>query len=191
MGSLHKNISATYLVGLYQQQFESVKQLCPLEIRMTEEVVHPLQNNWFLAYSPEVQTDPIHCRNGTQGEVYITVGVNKFFISPGCKCILNDHIITTDLNVQLDTDIIHYEWSLDRLSLDDLDLTSLTSNLTMMEAPGLKLSTLQDLQTLRLEVCRSHRWLPHYIYTTGMEIVTLMILSVISYGSYMCHLYYL
>ena len=63
MGSLFKNLSSTCLGSLYQQQFDSVKQLCPLEIRKNEEVVHPLLNNWFLAYSPEVQTAPIECRN--------------------------------------------------------------------------------------------------------------------------------
>jgi hypothetical protein len=96
-----------------------------LEIRPTEEVIHPLLNNWFLAYSTEVQTPPIQCRNGTQGEVYLIVGVNKFFISPGCKCIHNEHIITSNLNVQLDTDIIHHKWSWNRISLDDFDLETL------------------------------------------------------------------
>jgi hypothetical protein len=33
-----KIYSATCLKSLYKQQFESVKQLCPLEIRPTEEV---------------------------------------------------------------------------------------------------------------------------------------------------------
>jgi hypothetical protein len=74
-------------------------------------VVNPLLNNWFLAFSPDVQTAPILFRNGTQGEVYLTAGINRFFISPGCKYILNEHIIPSDLNVKLDTDIINYEWS--------------------------------------------------------------------------------
>ena len=102
MGSLHKNLSYTCLGSLYQQQFESVKKLCPLEIRRTEEVAHPLLNKWFLAFSTGVQTAPIQCRNGTQLEDYLTCGINKFLVSPGCKCILHDHIITSDLNVKLD-----------------------------------------------------------------------------------------
>ena len=140
--------------SLYQQQFESVKQLCPLEIRRSEEVVHPLLNNWFLAFSTDVQTARIQCRNGTQSEVYLTCGINKFFISPGCKCILHDHIITSDLNVKSDLDIIHFEWSWDRISLEGFKLETLTTQFSLMEKSGLTRPTLADLKTLKMESTR-------------------------------------
>ena len=161
MGSLYKDLNSTCLGSLYQQQFDSVKQLCPLEIRKTEEEVHPLLNNWFLAFITDVQTAPIQCRNGTQSEVYLTRGINKFFVSPGCKCILDDHIITSDLNVKSDTDIIHYEWSWDRISLDDFKLDDLDSQLSFMEKSGLTRPTLQDLQTLKMESKRGPGWIAH------------------------------
>jgi hypothetical protein len=61
----------------------------------------------------------------------------------------------------------------------------------MIEAAGLKQPTLQDLQTLKLEASRSPGWLAHYIYMVVMGILTLVILSAISYGSHKYYLYYL
>ena len=191
MGSLFKNLSSTCLGSLYQQQFDSVKQLCPLEIRKTEEVVHPLLNNWFLAFSPEVQTAPIQCRNGTQSEIYLQRGINKLFISPGCRCILNEHIVTSYLNVKMDSDIIHYEWSWDRISLDDFELESLAPHLNMMEAAGLKRPTFQDLQTLKMESARSPGWIAHYIYMTGLSILGLLIIFATIYAGYYYYVFIL
>jgi hypothetical protein len=111
-----------------------------------------------LAFSPDVQTNPIQCRNGTQREVYLIIGVNKFLISPGCKCILNENIFTSNVNVLLD-----YEWIWDCISLIDFELTTLISHLTMMEVAGLIQLTLQDLQILKLEASRSLGWLAHHI----------------------------
>ena len=190
MGSLYKDLNSTCLGSLYQQQFDSVKQLCPLEIRKTEEVVHPLLNNWFLAFITDVQTAPIQCRNGTQSEVYLTRGINKFFVSPGCKCILDDHIITSDLNVKSDTDIIHYEWSWDRISLDDFKLDDLDSQLSFMEKSGLTRPTLQDLQTLKMESKRGPGWIAHYFYMAGLVLLVLSLLAALGCGIYYYYVFY-
>ena len=80
--TLHKNLNYTCLGSLYQQQFESVNQLCSLKMRKTEVVVHPMLNNCFLAFITNVQTPPIQCRTGTQPEIYLTRGINIFFVSP-------------------------------------------------------------------------------------------------------------
>jgi hypothetical protein len=89
------------------------------------------------------------------------------------------------------TDIIHYEWSWENISLDDFDLETITPHLTMMEAAGLKGPTLQDLQTLKLEASRSPGWPTHYVYMTCMGILALMVLSAISHNLYMYNLFYL
>ena len=65
------------------------------------------------------------------------------FVSPGFKWIIHDHIFTSDLNVKSDSDIIHYEWSWDRISLDDFKLDDLDSQLSFMEKSGLTRPTLQ------------------------------------------------
>ena len=189
MGSLNKNISSTCLGSLYQQQFEAVKQLCPLKVRKTEEVVHPLLNNWFLAYSTSAQTVPIECRNGTQAEVYLQEGMNKFFVSPGCKCTLSQHIITSDLNVRTDTDIVHYEWSWDKISLSSFNMEEIIPQLTLMEAAGLHRPTLSDLQSLKIEADRAPGWIAHYVYMTGMLIIALSLVAALSYALYYYYLY--
>ena len=64
----------------------------------------------------------------------------------------------------MDSDIIHYEWSWDRISFYDFVLKSLAPHLNMMEAAGLKRPTFQDLQTLKMESTCNHGWIGHYFY---------------------------
>ena len=86
----------------------------------------------------------------SDSEVYLIQGINKYFVSPGCKCILEDNIIMSDLNVKSDLVIIHYEWSWDRISLEGFKLEDL-SHLSFMEKARLNRPTLQYLQTLKIE----------------------------------------
>ncbi len=65
-GVLNSNLNTTCLGSLYTQYFEAVKKLCELKIHKTGEIVYQLLNNWYLVYSPSVQTVPISCRNDTQ-----------------------------------------------------------------------------------------------------------------------------
>jgi hypothetical protein len=73
-------------------------------------------------------------------------------------------------------------------ALDNFDLETITTHLTMMEAAGLKRPTLQDLQTLKLESSWSPGWPAHYVYMTGMGILALMVLGALGYGSFMYYL---
>ena len=74
-------------------------------------------------------------------------GINKFFISSGWNRILNDHLITSDLNLKSESDIIHYKWSCDQISLEGFELEELVPHLSFMEHVGLIQMTLEDLLT--------------------------------------------
>ena len=149
----------------------------PSQNKNTEEVICPLLNNWFLAFITDVQTAPIQCQNGTQSEVYLSQGINKFFISHGCKCILEDHIIKSNLNVKSDLDIIHYNWSWNCISLESFELEDLTPHLFCMEKAGLTWLTLQDLQTHKMESACEPSGLAYYFYMAGLVLLVLSLLA--------------
>jgi hypothetical protein len=111
-GVLNSDLNTTCLGSLYTQDFEAVKKLCELEIHL---------NNWYLVYSRSVQSIPISCLNGTQTKKHLTKGTSRVYISPGCRAHLSTHLIISDISIKLDTDLLHFEWKWDSISLDGLD----------------------------------------------------------------------
>ncbi len=102
-GVFNSDLNTTCLGSLYTQDFEAVKKLCEVEIHKTGEIVYQLLNNWYLVYSPSVQTIPISCLNGTQSEKHLTKGTSRVYISPGCRANLSTHLIISDISIKLDT----------------------------------------------------------------------------------------
>ena len=47
---------------------------------------------------------------------FANIGITEINIPAGCTAELNDHNIITDLSIQIDTDIQHFEWNFNGLS---------------------------------------------------------------------------
>jgi hypothetical protein len=61
-------------------------------------------------------------------------GINNFHLSPGCKTKLNHHVVISDLSLKLDGDMMHYEWSWDPQTFDQIpkdDIDPLTNELQL------------------------------------------------------------
>ena len=183
-GVLNQNLNNSCLGSLYQQDFEAVKKLCPLEIHTNGEIVHQLANNWFLAYSPEAQTVPIICHNGTASEKYLSKGITKFFVSPGCQAHLLQHLVMSDLSLKLDTDIIHFEWRWDDVSLQDLQADQILPQLQLMLDSGVHRPTYSDLQQLNVDIKRAPGWWAHIVNFVGNAVLLVAFIVTLSYISF-------
>ncbi len=118
-GVLKKDLNSTCLGSLYQQDFAGAMALCEMEITTQKETVLPLRDNWYLVHSPRQCTSHITCRNLSNSEVFLKPGPNCFYISPSCRLQLADHLIISDVSLQLDNVIKHYEWELDKITFTD------------------------------------------------------------------------
>ena len=170
-GVLNENLNNTCLGALYQQDFEAVKKLCHLEIHSAGEMVHQLNGNWFLAYSPLAQTAPINCRNGTSAELYLKPGINKFFVSPGCNAHLQDHLVMSDISMKLDSDILHFEWKWNDATLEDLHADQILPQLKLMMDSGIFRPTYSDIQQLNVDIKRAPGWWAHIVSFTGVSVL--------------------
>ena len=196
-GVLNQHLNSTCLGSLYQQDFEAVKRLCLLEIHTTGDIVHQLANNWFLTYSPEAQTVPLICHNGTASKQYLSKGITKFFISPGCQAHISQHLGMSNLSLKLDTNIIHFEWRWDYVSLQDLQADQVLPQLQLMLDSGVHRPTYSDLQQLNVDIKRSPGWWAHIVNFTGNLVLFsafVLTLAFVSYRIYqqrqalLCHL---
>ena len=188
-GVLNQHLNSTCLGSLYQQDFESVKRLCPLEIHKTGEIVHQLAGNWFLAYSPAAQTVPISCRNGTSSELYVAKGINKFHLSAGCQAHLTEHLVMSDMSLKLDTDILHFEWRWNDVALQDLHPDLILPQLAMMEESGLYRPTYADLQQLNVDIKRTPGWWAHLVHFIGNSVIILTLLAVFAFAGHRLYLH--
>ena len=180
-GVLSQKLNTTCLGALYHQDFEAVKLLCKLEIHRSGEIVHQLLNNWFLAYSPIAQTAPIDCRNGTSSEVYLVKGDNKFYLSPGCRAHLKDHLVSSDLSVRLDSDILHFEWRWSELSLQDLQPEDILPQLQLLHDSGIHRPTFSDLQSLKLDIRRAPGWWAHIVNFAGNLALFVLFVAIVAF----------
>ncbi len=180
-GVLNENMNNTCLGALYQQDFEAVKSLCQLEIHKAGEMVHQLNGNWFLAYSPTTQTVPITCRNGTSAELYIAPGINKFFLSPGCSAHLIDHLVMSDISMKLDSDILHFEWKWNDATLQDLHADQILPQLKLMMDSGIYRPTYSDIQQLNVDIKRAPGWWAHIVSFTGMSVLIFLFFCTLTF----------
>ena len=43
-------------------------------------------------------------------------GPNRFYVSPSCHLQLADHLVISDISLELDNVIKHYKWELDKIT---------------------------------------------------------------------------
>jgi hypothetical protein len=183
-GVLKTNINSTCLGSLYLQEFDTAKLLCPLKIHDSEEIVEQLLNNWFLAYTPKSLMAPVICHNGTNSEIHLKKGINNFHLSPGCKTKLNHHVVISDLSLKLDGDMMHYEWSWDPQTFDQIpkdDIDPLTNELQLN---GLTNPTFSELLQVSSERRRTPGWWPVFANFLGVIILSITFCGTVGYLYY-------
>ena len=124
-GILHRDVRAFCLGALFEQDIETAKVVCDLELVPYKEYVLQLQSNWFLVYSPKLYTAHVRCYNGTHSEIHIKPGVNKFFVSPSCFVDLINITLVSDLSMKLDSAIKHFSWEstdMSQFGIQDSDI---------------------------------------------------------------------
>jgi hypothetical protein len=67
-------------------------------------------------------------------------------------------LIISDISIKLDTDLLHFEWKWDAISLGDLDSSVITPQLALLEENGLFRPTLSDLHELKLHQKQGIHW---------------------------------
>ena len=182
-GVLNSNLNSTCLGSLYMQDFDAVKRFCALEIHRTGEIVHQLLNNWYLVYTPSSQTIPISCFNGTQSERHISKGTSQIYISPGCRAHLDSHLIISDISVKLETDLLHFEWRWDEVSLEGLDSDTISPQLALLEESGLFRPTLSDLHELNLHQRQSASWWTALVNFVGNLVMLVLFIGLVTFIS--------
>ena len=139
---LEKQVNSSCLGALYLQDFNSAKELCPLKTLPLTEMLRQLSDNWFLIYSPQPQTAPITCNNGSETQFYIEQGMSKRHLSPGCTAEFNHHLLNTDNSITLENNVQHFDWTW----LADLDkIGNIKQQLDNMKQLGFKHPTLAEL----------------------------------------------
>ncbi len=182
-GVLNSNLNSTCLGSLYMQDFDAVKRFCALEIHRTGEIVHQLLNNWYLVYTPSSKTIQISCFNGTQSERHISKGTSRIYISPGCRAHLESHLIISDISVKLETDLLHFEWRWDEVSLEGLDSDTISPQLALLEESGLFRPTLSDLHELNLHQRQSASWWTALVNFVGNLVMLVLFIGLVTFIS--------
>jgi hypothetical protein len=149
-GVLSKELNNSCLGALYLQDYTIAKELCDFKIRPSQEVVRQLLDNWFLVYTPVVQTGFVQCLNGTQREAYMKIGINKIHLSPGCQADLIEHRLHADGSITLPTDLTHFEWAWDAAGELNMDPKIISMYIDELIQAGISNPSLEDLSHLKL-----------------------------------------
>ena len=178
-GVLSKLLNTTCTGSLYLQDYDSVQELCSLEVTPVREVIHQLLQNWFLIYSPLAQTAYVECRNGTQGEMHIKAGISQKHLSPGCKAHFQQHLLLSDTSIRLPSDILHFEWNWNPYDVVELSENEVEPLILELSRSGIHRPSLDDLQHLKLQELKTHGLWYHTVHFIGNLCVFLLVIILI------------
>jgi hypothetical protein len=116
-GVMSRRFNDTCLGALYMQRFELVRGLCKFRVVPLKEQVYQVRKGQYLVYSPEASTANMRCRNGSHHELHLQKGTQQIKIPPGCQGFFLDHLATSDYSVRLASEVVHYGWDWDPLTL--------------------------------------------------------------------------
>jgi hypothetical protein len=133
-GVMSRRFNDTCLGALYMQRFELVRGLCKFRVIPLKEQVYQVRKGQYLVYSPEASTANMRCRNGSHHELHLQKGTQQVKIPPGCQGFFLDHLATSDYSVRLASEVVHYGWDWDPLTLlpagDIADMGRMLRNLS-------------------------------------------------------------
>ncbi len=133
-GVMSRRFNDTCLGALYMQRFELVRGLCKFKVVPLKEQVYQVRKGQYLVFSPEASTANMRCRNGSHHEIHLQRGTQQIKIPPGCQGFFLDHLATSDYSVRLASEVVHYGWDWDPLTLlpagDIADMGRMLRNLS-------------------------------------------------------------
>jgi Baculovirus F protein len=179
-GVLLRDLNATCVGALYQQDFEAAQKLCTIKVTDTKEIVFQLLGNWFLIYSPVVFTSDVYCANSTRSRFFIPQGISKHHLSPGCSADFKDHVMFANTAIRIDTDIIHFEWQWENKFFETYNPQELLDSVLSFQQEGNSAPTLNDLNHIKVNKKSGFNYLYHIIgfilSTLATAIATILIL---------------
>jgi hypothetical protein len=135
-GVMSKWFNDTCLGALYMQRFKLVRGLCKFRVVPLKEQVYQVRKGQYLVYSPEASTAAMRCRNGSHWEIHLQKGTQQIKIPAGCQGFFLDHLATSDYFVRLASEVLHFGWDWDPLTLllagDIADIGRMLRNLSDM-----------------------------------------------------------
>lgn len=186
-GVLSRNIRATCLGALFENNLELAQQLCELQLVPYQEVALQLESNWFLIYSPKMFTSFGRCLNGSALELQIIHGVNKLFLDPSCSTDLQDLVLTSDISFQLDSTVKHFKWSqadLATFGVSDQDISETINDLdSMLTEQELLLSEVLAHKKMRARV----PWIWIWIILGTLGLIAAFTLIMFSFNTRLIH----
>jgi len=176
---LHRHINASCMGALYLQNAASAAQLCPLTTTPLEEIVYQLAENWFLIYSPQPQTAQISCTNGTESQFYLSEGISKRHLSPGCRADFINNVLLTDSSVTVENTVQHFDWS---WMADFTQFDNITEHLMEMHELGISTPTINELSHFTSHRNRGF----NYYWHVSTVIISIVLLSLITTLALLC-----
>jgi hypothetical protein len=149
-GVLTKELNSTCVGALYLQDYAGAQELCQIQVTPTQEIVFQMLGNWFLIFSPQPYTAEVFCGNGSRSHFFISSGVSKHHLSPGCQAEFQHHVLISNNAVRLDSDIMHFEWHWEDKFFNHNDVNEIINNVQALQASGTSKPTLNDLNHLKL-----------------------------------------
>ena len=110
-------------------------------------------------------------------------GTSRIYISPGCRAHLDSHLIISDISVKLETDLLHFEWRWDEVSLEGLDSDTISPQLALLEESGLFRPTLSDLHELNLHQRQSASWWTALVNFVGNLVMLVLFIGLVTFIS--------
>jgi hypothetical protein len=120
-GVMSQRFNDTCLGALYMQTFGVMKDLCKFKVVPMSEQVYQVKKGLFLVYAPEPCNADLVCRNTshleTHSEIHLAKVTQQIQIPPRCQAHFAEHLATSDYSIRLDSEIVHFEWDWDPLTL--------------------------------------------------------------------------
>jgi hypothetical protein len=101
------------------------------------------------------------------------------YILPECRAQLATHLIISNISIKLDTDLLHFEWKRDGISLNGLDLNTITPQLALLEENGLFQPKLSDLHELKLHQKQEAHWFTTIAIFVGNSVMLLLFVGLL------------
>jgi hypothetical protein len=135
------------LGALYKQKFGAVKDLCKFKVVPMKEQVYQVKKGLFLVYAPKARNADMVCRNGSHSELHLAKGTQQLWIPPGCQAFFANHLATSDFSIKLDSEIVHFKWDWDPLSLlPAREIEEMAQTLKNLSSMNLQQPNLADLR---------------------------------------------
>jgi hypothetical protein len=96
-------------------------------------------------------------------------------------------LIISDISIKLDTDLLHFEWKWDAISLDGLDSNIISPQLALLEENSLFRPTLSDLHKLELHQKQGLHWWTTMANFIGIAVMMVLFFAAAIYLAFRFH----